>query len=246
MEFSLAPHVITYVYGFPITSTLWVTVLVSAIIVAVFLIGRLRMREVPRGLQVFLEMMVEGSHNLIKDSTGSEKAANRLHPFGLTVFLLFLFGNLLSFIPGLPSLTFNGEPLYRTATTDYNLVLILAMFFLVIVQAVNIITGGIFAYFKRFINFSSPLNFILGFFEIIGECAKLVSISFRFFGNAFAAEVLLAVLLFIFPYVLPLPFMAILLLSSVVQPAVFALLVMIYVQMAIVARDEIKTPHTSS
>lgn len=245
MNFSLAPAVLGHIAGFPITNTLWVAILVSLILIALFGIARLRRRAVPGGLQLFLEIIVEGAHNLIRESSGSEKVANRLHPFALTVFLLFITGNLLSFIPGLPSVTFNGAPLYRTATTDYNMVLIVALFFIIIVQIVNITTGGILGYFKKFINFSSPLNCILGFFEIIGEAAKLISISFRFFGNAFAGEVLVAVLLFIFPYVLPLPFMAIILLSSVVQPAVFGLLVMIYIQMAIVAKEAVaeKTTH---
>lgn len=238
MDFSLVPHVITYVAGFPVTNTLWVTVFLSLLLVAAFGIARLTLRPVPGGFQLFLETIVEGSYNLIHESSGSAVMANRLHPFALTVFLLFLAGNLFSFLPGLPSVTFHGEPFYRTATTDYNLVLILALFFLIIAQMVSIATGGILAYFKRFINFSSPLNFILGFFEIIGEGAKLVSISFRFFGNAFAGEVLVAVLLFIFPYILPLPFLLIILLSSIVQPAVFALLVMIYLQMAVMAKEE--------
>jgi len=238
MEFSLAPHIITHIAGFPITNTFWVTIFLSLALIAVFGIVRIRMREVPTGLQLFLETIVLGSYNLIHESSGSVKMANRLHPFALTVFLLFIAGNLFSFLPGLPSVTFQGSPFYRTATTDYNLVLILAMFFLIIAQIVSIATGGVLGYFKKFINFSSPLNFILGFFEIIGEAAKLVSISFRFFGNAFAGEVLVAVLLFIFPYVLPLPFMLIILLSAIVQPAVFALLVMIYLQMAVMVKEE--------
>ncbi|OJI07891.1 hypothetical protein BK004_00415 [bacterium CG10_46_32] len=243
MDFSLAPHILGTIAGFPITNTFWVTIFISLLLILVFGITRLKMRDVPRGLQLFLELIVEGSHNLIKESSGSDKVANRLHPFALTVFLLFIVGNLLSFIPGLPSVTFHGGSFYRTATTDYNLVLILAMFFLIIMQIVSITTGGILGYFKKFINFSSPLNFMLGLFEIIGEAAKLVSISFRFFGNAFAGEVLVAVLLFIFPYILPLPFMFIILLSSIVQPAVFALLVMIYMQMAIMVKEEKSKSH---
>ncbi len=246
MDFSLAPNILGYISGFPVTNTLWVAVLVSIILVLLFALARARRRTVPRGLQLFLETIVEGGWKLIRDSSGSEKVANRLHPFALTVFLLFIVGNLLSFLPGLSSITYRGMPLYRTATTDYNMVLIIALFFIIMVQMVSITTGGVLNYIKKFFNFSSPLNFILGFFDIIGETAKLVSISFRFFGNAFAGEVLVAVLLFIFPYVLPLPFLGIILLSSIVQPAVFALLVMIYIQMAIVAKEAVESKaHTT-
>jgi F-type H+-transporting ATPase subunit a len=240
MDLSLTPSILTYVAGFPITNTFWVAIMLSLLLILIFFFGTRKMQEVPKGLQLWLEIIVDGSRSFMNESTRSDKVTNRLHPWALTIFLLFLVGNLISFIPGLPSVTFNQEPLYRTATTDYNMIFVISFFFIVVIQMVNITTGGIVNYFKKFINFSSPLNFILGFFDIIGEFAKLVSLSFRFFGNAFAAEVLIAVLMFIFPYILPLPFMPILLLSSIVQPAVFALLVMIYIQMAVIPKNAIK------
>jgi F-type H+-transporting ATPase subunit a len=241
MDLTITPKILTYIAGFPITDTFWVTILLSILLILVFVVGSIKMKQVPKGLQLWLEVIVEGSRSFIHEATNSHKVTNRLHPWILTIFLIFIVGNLISFIPGLPSLTYNGEPIYRTATTDYNLVFIIALVFLIVAQAVNIMTGGIWGYIKRFISFKSPLEFILGFFEIIGEIAKLISVSFRFFGNAFATEVLIAVLLFIFPYLLPLPFMVILLLSSIVQPAVFALLIMIYIQMSIVSREPIKS-----
>ena len=236
MDLSLTPDILGHIGGFPITNTFWVAVFLSLLLILIFTWVSKKLKLVPGVLQVLLETIIDGSYNLIKDTTNSKKIANRLHPFALTVFLLFLFGNLLSFVPGLSTVTYNDIPLYRTATTDFNMVLIITMFFLIIVQMTTIVSGGLLTYFKKFLNFSSPLNFILGFFDIIGEFARLISLSFRFFGNAFAAEVLFAVLLFIFPYILPLPFMALILLSSIVQPAVFALLAMIYIQMAVVEK----------
>ncbi len=240
MDVSLVPAVLGHIAGFPITNTFWVTILLSVILILAFAKGSRNMKDVPKGLQLWLEIIVAGSRDFIHQSTQKDSVTNKLHPFMLTIFLLFLIGNLISFIPGLPSITFNGMPLYRTATTDYNMVLIISLFFIVVIQMTTIVTGGVFTYLGKFFNFSSPLNFVLGLFDIIGEAAKLISISFRFFGNAFAAEVLVAVLLFIFPYILPVPFMGILLLSSVVQPAVFALLCMIYIQMAIVEKEAIE------
>lgn len=240
MDFSLAPKILGYIWGFPITNTFWVLIFISILLIVLFAIVRLKLREVPKGLQLILEILVEGTYNFIHDFCENKKISNILHPFALTVFLLFITGNLLSFIPGISLITFKGSPIYRTATTDYNMVLVIAALFLAAVQVVNIATGGLWAYIKRFINLSSPLNFVLGIFEIIGETARLVSISFRFFGNAFAGDILIAVLLFIFPFVLPLPFMGIILLSSVVQPVVFALLATVYLQMAIVSKKEAK------
>ena len=241
MDFTLGPQVIAYIAGFPISNAFVVTVILSIILMLIFTLSSLRMREVPRGLQLFLEILVDGSREFMNETTHSDKVTRRLHPWLLTIFLLFLFGNLLSFIPGVSAITFNGEHIYRAATTDYNLVFILALVFLIISQAVGIISGGLWAYLGRFINFKSPLKFILGLFEIIAEVAKLISVSFRFFGNAFAAEVMLAVLFSIVPYVVPLPFIILLLLASVVQPAVFALLIMIYIQMSLSHADPTHT-----
>ena len=239
MDFTLTPKIIAYIAGFPITNTFWATVFISMLLILVFAATTRRMKEIPKGLQLWLEVIVDGTRSFMRDAVRSDKATDRLHPWVLTIFLLFITGNLLSYIPGLASITFHGEPLYRTATTDYNMIFIIALTFMIVAQMTNIMTGGIWGYIKQFINFKSPLDFILGFFNIIGEIAKLISVSFRFFGNAFAGEVLIAVIMFIFPYILPLPFMVILLLSSVVQPAVFALLIMIYIQMSIVEKEPI-------
>jgi len=240
MEFSLAPKILGYIAGFPITNTFWVTIFVSLILVAAFVSMARRMQLVPSGFQMVIETLVAGAHDFLESLSGSATMTRRLFPFVLTTFLLFLAGNMLSYLPGLPSVTFHGEALYRTATTDYNLIFILALAFIIAAQVAGIATGGVLGYIKKFINFNSPLKFVLGIMDIVGECAKLISVSFRFFGNAFAGEVLVAVLLFIFPYVLPIPFTALLLISSLVQPAVFAILVVIYIQLGVIEREEKK------
>ena len=233
MDFSLAPNILFYIAGFPVTNTLLTTIVLSVLLMLVFSVAARRMKTVPTGFQVWLEAIVVGAHDFLAETSQSKTVTRRLFPYLLTCLLLFLVGNLVSYLPGLGTILYHGAPIYRTATTDYNLVLILAVFFLLIVQATSIITGGLLGYIKKFLNFKSPLDFVLGLMDIIGEIAKLVSVSFRFFGNAFAGEVLIAVLLFIFPYVLPLPFMALLLISAIVQPAVFSILVVIYIQMGI-------------
>ena len=68
--------------------------------------------------------------------------------------------------------------------------------------------------------------------DIVGESAKLVSLSFRLFGNIFAGEVLTAVMLFLVPFIAPLPFMFLGLLTAVVQAFVFSVLTLIFVTMA--------------
>jgi F-type H+-transporting ATPase subunit a len=238
MEISPAPRILGYIAGFPVTDTFWVAIAISILLILVFTITAKRMKQVPKGLQFWVETIVVGSYDFMHDMTQKKQLTSRLHPFALTVFLIFIVGNLLTFVPGITSLTYNGHHLYRAATTDYNMVLIITMFFLIVIQATTIMTGGPLTYFKKFFNFTSPMNFVLGLFDLIGEAARLVSLSFRFFGNAFAGEVLIAVFLFIFPYLLPLPFMFLILLTSIIHPAVFALLATIYIQMAVVEKGK--------
>ena len=68
--------------------------------------------------------------------------------------------------------------------------------------------------------------------DIVGEVAKIVSLSFRLFGNIFAGEVLSAVMLFLAPFIVPLPFMFLGLLTAVVQAFVFSVLTLIFITMA--------------
>jgi F-type H+-transporting ATPase subunit a len=68
--------------------------------------------------------------------------------------------------------------------------------------------------------------------NIIGESAKVVSLSFRLFGNIFAGEVLGSVMLFLFPFFLPLPFMFLGLLTAIVQAFVFSVLTLVFINMA--------------
>lgn len=68
--------------------------------------------------------------------------------------------------------------------------------------------------------------------DLVGELAKVMSLSFRLFGNIFAGEVLGAVMLFMFPFFLPLPFMFLGLLTAVVQPFVFSVLTLVFISMA--------------
>jgi F-type H+-transporting ATPase subunit a len=80
------------------------------------------------------------------------------------------------------------------------------------------------------------LDFFLGLLDIIGEVAKLVSISTRLFGNMFAGEVVVGIiagLMFATQFVIPIPFIALGILAGFVQAFVFALLGTIYLASAL-------------
>ncbi len=171
-----------------------------------------------------------------------KKQAKMMFPFIMTLFLFFLIANFLPFIPGIGAITYNGVALHRTATSDYSLAFALATVAVVAMQVITIITGGIWTYFSKYFNFSGPwsmkpINVFLGLMDIISEIAKIISLSFRLFGNMFAGQILAAVIIGLVPYVIPLPFALLGILTAVIQAAVFAILVLIFMSMAVVEKD---------
>lgn len=237
MEISLAPSILFYVAGFPITNAIWVSWVVTLILVLSAWWVKNHLTEVPKGMQHFWEILLEGGYDFVLGVVGTESRAKKVFPFIATIFLFIFLSNMLSFVPGLGAITFNGSPIYRTATSDYNIVFALTIMSIIVVQFVTIITGGMIGYIKKFLNFNGPIDFFMGLMDIVGEGAKVISLSFRLFGNIFAGEVLAGVVYFLLPYIVPLPFAFLSLLGSVIQAAVFSILVLIFINMGIVERD---------
>ncbi len=83
----------------------------------------------------------------------------------------------------------------------------------------------------------NPIKFLVGFVEIVSEIAKVISLSFRLFGNVFAGEVLIASMSAIFAFGLPLPFMFLEVMVGLIQALVFSMLILSYLSMATVAEE---------
>lgn len=128
-------------------------------------------------------------------------------------------------------------PYFRPGTADLNTTLALALFSVVATQIIGIKYQR-FGYFKKYINFSSPIMFFVGILEIISEFAKIISFAFRLFGNIFAGEVLLVVVGSIIPLIVPMPFYGLELFVGFIQAFVFALLSLVFFNMATVGHDE--------
>ena len=88
-------------------------------------------------------------------------------------------------------------------------------------------------YGKRFLNFSNPIFFFLGLLELISEVSKIISFAFRLFGNIFAGEVLLAVMAFLMPFIVPLPFITMELFVGFIQALVFSMLTAVFLTVAV-------------
>ncbi|MFN8485483.1 MAG: FoF1 ATP synthase subunit a [Anaerolineae bacterium] len=118
-------------------------------------------------------------------------------------------------------------PFMRAATTDLNMPLALALIAFCYIQFRGFRANG-FGYLKKFINFSSFIAFFVGILEAISELAKIISFSFRLFGNIFAGTVLVFVMSYLLPWIVPMPFAALELFMGIIQAGVFALLLIIF------------------
>jgi len=118
-------------------------------------------------------------------------------------------------------------PWLRGATTDLNVTIALALIAFFYVQYHGFRANGL-GYLKKFFNFSGGIAFFVGILEFISEFAKIISFSFRLFGNIFAGTVLVFVMSFLLPWIVPVPFAGLELFVGFIQAVVFAMLVIIF------------------
>ena len=219
---------------FEVTNTMLVTVLVSTFLVVLSLSAKRyfnRSRQ-PRWV-MFFQTLVESFYEFVM-SIAPQHAA-KFFPLVATLFLFILFGNWAGLLPGAESIglkTAHGfVPLFRGATSDINTTLALAIFAMVSVQWLGYKHRGM-RYFSKFLNFSNPINFFVGFLEIISELSRTISFAFRLFGNIFAGEVLLAVIAFLVPLFASLPFLGLEIFVGFIQALVFATLTLVFINLA--------------
>lgn len=245
MQISLAPEVLTTIGGFPVTNTLviaWLIVLLFVILAVV--LRRKPLEAVPTGIQNLWEVVVEKLLGMVQGVTVDRARAEKFFPLIATIFLFVFFSNLIEIVPGLGTIGLNvvkhGEveliPFIRSSSADLNLTLAVALSAMMAVQMLGIGALGIKEYAGKF--FVAPwkkpygIGTFVGLLEAIAEFAKIISFSFRLFGNIFAGEVLLTVILFMVPYLVPLPFLFLEIFVGFIQALVFSMLTLVFVTMA--------------
>ncbi len=212
--------------------------------------------KAPRGIVNFFESVVEFLLGYVDNVTKDRKKSLKILPISGGIFLFILTCNWMGLLPGMSSVgIFRGNefiPLLRSANTDLNLTLAMAVFAVVISHVLGIVSIGFFKYANKFIKLGdiyqavvkfkpmdvmiSIIEFFVGLIEVFSEVAKMVSLSLRLFGNIFAGEVLLTVLATLIAgygaFGIPLPFMALELLVGFIQATVFAMLTLVYMTVA--------------
>lgn len=241
MNISLAAEKILQFGPLPISNALLTTWIVIIFLAILSYLTTRKLSLVPKGLQNLFESVIEFLFNLTKDILGKEKLARRLFPWIATFFMFVLFSNWIELLPGVGSIgIFHGEefkPLFRAASTDLSTTLALAVISVVGAQILGIAALGVIKYGKKFINFKGPIQFFVGILELLGEVTKIVSFSFRLFGNIFAGEVLLVVMTVLVPYLLPVPFYGLEIFVGLIQAFIFMMLTLVFWQMAMMETE---------
>lgn len=247
--------------NFQITNSLFSSLLVTIFLVVTFIFVRGKIKQVPKGIQNFFEMILEGGLNFADTITRDRKSSERLLPVVLALFLFILLNNWFGLLPIIGTIGFyemhEGHqvfiPFFRGGTADLNMTLALALFAVIFSHLMGVFTIGAWKHFNKFINietfleipkkfkkdksvlFINPVKFFVGFMEIVGELAKIMSLSLRLFGNIFAGEVLLASMATILAFLLPVPFFFLEVLVGVVQATVFSVLTLVFLSMSVSA-----------
>lgn len=203
---SIAPNVPVHV------SYTW---LAMAILIGLAVAARMGLKKAaPSGVQNLMEVIIGGLENFIEEIMGPEGK----HYFALiaSLFLFILVCNLLGLIPG-----------FDSPTANLNTTLALALVSFVATHYIGLVRHKI-AYIKHFFGplwALAPFMFII---EVISHLARVLSLSFRLFGNMVAKHKLLLVLAMLMPYIAPVPILGLGLLVAFVQALVFMLLTMLY------------------
>lgn len=235
LNISISAEPIFSIGGFDITNSMLVSVVVSLLLIIVALAAKNKYHRAhkPRWV-LFVQTIVESFYEFV--ASIAPQHANRFFPLVATLFLFILLGSWAGLLPGSESILINTShglaPILRGATADLNTTLALAIFAMVSVQVYGYKQRGG-RYFGKFFDFSNPINFFVGFLEIISEFSRLISFAFRLFGNIFAGEVLLAVIAFLVPLFASLPFLGLEIFVGFIQALVFSTLTLVFINIAV-------------
>lgn len=256
-EHTLFAESIFRIGNFNITNSLFNSWFAVFIVIVLSLILKSKIKQIPRGIQNIFEIIIEKFLDIFDSVTGSKKKSLKFFPFVFSFFILILLNNWMGLLPGVGSIgnivSEHGHkvfiPYFRGGTADLNTTLALAIIGVVVSHVFGVMAIGVWSYLNKFINIKAfleipkkirkdptiiiinPIKVFVGLIEIIGEVAKVASLSFRLFGNIFAGEILLASMAAILAFGLPIPFMFLEIIVGLIQAFIFAILILAYLTM---------------
>lgn len=174
-----------------------------------------RLSLVPGGVQSVTELLISGIERLVDETMGHH--GKKYFPLVATFGLYILISNLTGLIPGL-----------LPPTANLNTTVGLALIVFVLTHIIGVKEHGV-KYLKHFVGPVWWLAPLMVPIEIISHLSRPLSLSFRLFGNMMGHELIIAVLLILVPFLLPLPILVLGILVSFIQAFIFSLLTMVYI-----------------
>lgn len=241
LSIHLNAPILGHFFGVPVTSTLVMTWVTMVLLVLFSLAMRSQLSLVPNKIQIVTESIIGGIFEYMATTLESRELARKFFPLIATIFIFVLALNWFGLIPGVGSVGVYSEqhgnteliPFLYPANTDLNITIGFALVAFVAIELAGILILGFFKYGSKFINFSSPLNFLIGIIELFSELARLISFSFRLFGNIFAGKTLILIAMFFVPFILPVPLLAFEIFVGFIQAFIFAVLTLFFIKLAI-------------
>lgn len=235
---------------FSVTNTILNTLLVDTFLIGGAIAVGKKLTPVPTFFQNLVEAIIETFYDLTESV--ANKRAIKIFPYFMSFFLFILFANWSGLIPGVGTIGFFREvrnekeliPILRSATSDINVTLALALISAVATHILSIRVVGIKDYISRYVSFN-PINLFIGILEVISEITKVISLSFRLFGNIFAGEVVLLTVSTIFAFLFPVPFLLLEFIVGFVQALVFSMLTMAFMAILTTPHDAHAKTHES-
>jgi len=245
VDIPLGPEPITHLGSLPITNSLLMSWLVISTLLILALLIRSQLKMRPGRLQNAVEFIMETLYGLVESVAGTR--AKHFFPVVATFFFFILFSNWFGLIPGLNAIGINEHhhgvttfvPLFRSVAADLNTTLALALISVVLTQYYGIRFKGIYGYVQHY--FHNPLQggiglillgvligAFVGALELVSEFVKVISLSFRLFGNIYAGEVVISTISGLLSYIAPVPFLLLETIVGAIQAIVFALLSLVF------------------
>jgi len=262
-ETTLFAEPVFHFKDFAITNALFTSWIAVIVIIVLSFVLRSKLKEVPGKIQNLFEIIVEGALSLCDQVTNDRALSMKIFPIAISVFFFILVNNWFGILPlGGFGLIEKGEhglafiPFLRGGTADINTTIALAVMAVFGANLFGVFSIGIWKTFNKYVNLKvigdigkklrkdptiiivAPITFFVGLIEIVGEFAKIASLSFRLFGNVFAGEVLLVSMAALVGYIVPIPFLFLEILVGVIQALIFSILLVVYFTIASTDHDE--------
>jgi len=253
-ETTMYAEPLLHVGPFTITNSLltgWIAVLVI-IVISVAL--RLSLKRIPGKFQAVFESLIEGALSVGDQITGNRKVTNKIFPISISIFFFVMINNWLGIMPFMSLGIIHHEttfiPFLRGATADLNTTIAISVIAVIGANIFGAFSIGAWKMFNKYFNVKvlikavkkvrkdpvqllvAPITFAVGLLEIVGEGARVASLSLRLFGNIFAGEVLLASMGAIMAYAVPIPFLFLEIFVGMIQAFIFAVLTTVYFTIA--------------